>query len=124
MPGDFVAVHLGKPDIEQDYVGAKETGHFNTGRAIMSRLNLVTQRLQKNAHDLSCVDIVVNDQDSESVFSRHRFADALRRYPRQLEQAQSLPERITIHSTSTLSKVVDYFRFKTGEWSLRNGWEL
>jgi len=64
MPGNLVAAHVRKPEIQQGNVELIGLGHLNSILAIVNDLYLVTVQTKKYGHALRAIRIVLHDQDS------------------------------------------------------------
>ena len=64
LPCDFVAVHAGKPDVEENHVRTKCIGGRDCLRSVIGCADVVTQELKQSSEPLGRVGVVVNDKDA------------------------------------------------------------
>ena len=65
-PGDLVTVEARKADIEQNDVGLEGFCVIDDGRSVVDFLRRATKSLEKQAKGSRGIDIVVDDQDSQT----------------------------------------------------------
>jgi len=61
---DFVTVHPGQPNIQNDHLWSIRRGGFERARTVVSAEHLMAPNLQKHCHAFRGVPVVVHDQQT------------------------------------------------------------